>query len=103
MSISSAHDLTASVFEADVQAARIFISPTIIRGLGFATWRSQLMSTPPYVLAFFVTMGGAYYSHKLKKRGPFIIAFDALTIIGKSACSLYARPTWKLTVIVSYR
>ena len=49
------------------------------------------MSTPPYVLAFFVTMGGAYYSHKLKKRGPFIIGFDALTIIGEPACSLYAR------------
>lgn len=57
-------------------------SPTIIRNLGFATWRAQLLSTPPYVIAFIAVMAVAYASHKANKRAIFIIGFDALIIIG---------------------
>lgn len=62
-------------------------SPTIIRGLGFATWRAQLLTTPPYALAFLVTMASAYASFKVKKRIPFIIGFDCLIIIGELSIS----------------
>lgn len=57
-------------------------SPTIIRGLGFATWRSQLMSSPPYVLAFFVAVGVAFGSWKTHRRAPWIIGADVIILVG---------------------
>ena len=57
-------------------------APTIISLLGYRTWQAQLLSTPPYALAFIVTMVGAYASHKVNKRGPFIVGFDLVAVIG---------------------
>ena len=61
-------------------------SPTIIRNLGYATWRAQLLTTPPYAAAFIVVMASAYASYKAKRRAPFIIGFDVLIIIGTWCC-----------------
>lgn len=57
-------------------------APTLIRGLGFATWRAQLLSTPPYALAFITTMATAYASYRVKRRAAFIILWDIVIIIG---------------------
>ncbi|CAD6587384.1 MAG: hypothetical protein CYPHOPRED_003905 [Cyphobasidiales sp. Tagirdzhanova-0007] len=57
-------------------------SPIIISGLGFATWRLQLMSTPPYAIAFVMVMSTAYASYKLQRRAPLIIIADCIAIIG---------------------
>lgn len=56
--------------------------PTIIQGLGYKSWQSQLLTVPPYVLGFIVTMSSAYSSMRIGKRAPFILAGFALAAIG---------------------
>ncbi|BGP47719.1 hypothetical protein JCM10450v2_003584 [Rhodotorula kratochvilovae] len=58
-------------------------TPTIISELGvFTRWQSQLLSTPPYVLAFIVTMVSAIYSDKFKSRGWFNVFWMSVVVIG---------------------
>ncbi|TNY21946.1 putative MFS nicotinic acid transporter Tna1 [Rhodotorula diobovata] len=58
-------------------------TPTIISELGvFTRWQSQLLSTPPYFLAFLVTMVTAVYSDKLKSRGWFNVFFMSIVVVG---------------------
>lgn len=57
-------------------------SPTIIAGLGFKTWKAQLLSTPPYALAFITTMATAFASYRFERRAIFIIGWDIWTIVG---------------------
>ena len=56
--------------------------PTIIRDLGYTSAQAQLLSTPPYVVAFVLTMTFAVYAEKTRLRAPFIIAGSALAIVG---------------------
>ncbi|GAA6013507.1 hypothetical protein JCM11491_006104 [Sporobolomyces phaffii] len=57
--------------------------PTIISGLGkFTRAESQLLSTPPYFLAFFITLASAYYSDRKKMRGLFNVFWMSLVVIG---------------------
>jgi len=63
--------------------ALALFSPTIIAALGrFSLPESQLLSTPPYFLAFFTTMGTAIYSDKIGRRAPFMIFWMSWTIMG---------------------
>jgi MFS family permease len=48
--------------------------PTIIQGLGYKSWEAQLLSVPPYVFAFIVTMTTAWISNRCRLRAPFIVA-----------------------------
>jgi hypothetical protein len=57
-------------------------APTLIKELGFLAWKAQLLSTPPYALAFICTMATAYASYKVKRRAAFIILWDVVIIIG---------------------
>ncbi|KZT25394.1 MFS general substrate transporter [Neolentinus lepideus HHB14362 ss-1] len=57
-------------------------SPTIIAGLGFATWKAQLMSVPPNALAAFSIWFAAWLSSRYKVRAPIIIGAGAIGIIG---------------------
>jgi MFS family permease len=56
--------------------------PTIIASLGYTAAQAQLLTVPPYVLAFFLTLGVAWLSEKYKKRTPFAIASASVAIIG---------------------
>lgn len=56
--------------------------PTIIRDLGYSSAQAQLMSTPPYAVAFVLTMTFAVYAEKTRLRAPFIIAGSSLAIVG---------------------
>lgn len=56
--------------------------PTIIADLGYKTWQAQLMTVPPYTLAFLVMGVTVWQSSKLNRRAPFIIASACLAIIG---------------------
>ncbi|GAA5943177.1 uncharacterized protein JCM15063_005226 [Sporobolomyces koalae] len=57
--------------------------PTIISGLGkFSRAESQLLSTPPYFLAFFITLASAFYSDRKKLRGPFNVFWMTIVVIG---------------------
>jgi MFS family permease len=56
--------------------------PTIIAGLGYTGTNAQLHTVPPYVPATVITVIVAYYSDKMKTRGPFILASIPFAILG---------------------
>ncbi|KAL8279815.1 hypothetical protein RQP46_007665 [Phenoliferia psychrophenolica] len=57
--------------------------PTIISSLGhFTLPQAQLLSTPPYFLAFAFTLTSAVYSDRIKNRGYFNIFWMLLVMIG---------------------
>lgn len=56
--------------------------PTIIQGLGYGSWQAQLLSVPPYVLAFLAVMTIAWISQRVGIRAPFIIGSALVAIIG---------------------
>ncbi|CAF0751236.1 unnamed protein product [Adineta steineri] len=58
------------------------VSPTIVQGLGFRSYRAQLMTTPPYVFAFIATMTTAYFSDRYARRAIFIMFWVIVVIIG---------------------
>ncbi len=58
-------------------------TPTIIAELGkWTRAESNLLSTPPFFLAFFVTIGSAYYSDKVRARGIFNVFWMLVTAVG---------------------
>lgn len=57
--------------------------PTIIAEMGtFSTIQSQGLSSPPYVLCFFVILLNAILSDRFQMRGPFIAGPALLAFIG---------------------
>jgi hypothetical protein len=50
--------------------------------MGYKDADAQLLSTPPYILAMFITLVFAYISDKKGIRGPCILVTEALAIIG---------------------
>jgi MFS family permease len=56
--------------------------PSIIKSLGYTSAQAQLLSTPPYVVAFITTMSIAILSERYKRRAPFIIGSSSFAIIG---------------------
>lgn len=56
--------------------------PTIISSLGYTAAQAQLMTIPPYAIAFFLTAGVAVLSERYQRRAPFILATSSLAILG---------------------
>lgn len=56
--------------------------PTIINELGYTTAQSQLLSIPPYVGSFILTMGAAVLVERTKLRAPYILISSTLALIG---------------------
>ncbi|KAF8967163.1 major facilitator superfamily domain-containing protein [Flammula alnicola] len=56
--------------------------PTIITGLGFASWQAQLMTVPPNSLAALSIWGTVWLSSRVDRRAPFIIGAAGIAIIG---------------------
>jgi len=56
--------------------------PTIIAGLGFSTWRAQLLTVPPYALSALSIGVTAWLSAKYEKRAIFIIIAGGVGILG---------------------
>ncbi|KAK9722825.1 hypothetical protein K7432_002364 [Basidiobolus ranarum] len=56
--------------------------PTIISSLGFTNVTAQLLSTPPYVVAFFSTLIITWHSDRVMQRGIYIIICAIGCIIG---------------------
>ncbi|KAJ9098750.1 hypothetical protein QFC21_004398 [Naganishia friedmannii] len=56
--------------------------PTIIKGLGYTAVSAQLFSVPPYAVAAVLTVIAAFVSDRYKIRGPVMLAFLPLSIIG---------------------
>ena len=56
--------------------------PTIITELGYTAAQAQLLTVPPYAVAFILTLTVAILSERLKIRAPFIMGGSALAAIG---------------------
>ena len=56
--------------------------PTIIKELGYTAAQAQLLSVPPYAVAFVLTLTVAILSERFKLRALFIMASSGLAIIG---------------------
>lgn len=57
--------------------------PTIISQIGtFSTIQSNGLSAPPYLLVFFTMITCAYFSDKVKMRGPFVGGAGIVAAIG---------------------
>jgi cyanate permease len=56
--------------------------PSIIRDLGYTSAQAQLLTIPPYAVAFITTMTVAVISEHYKRRAPFIMGTSALAILG---------------------
>ncbi|CRG86584.1 putative transporter C1002,16c [Talaromyces islandicus] len=56
--------------------------PTIISGLGYSSASAQLLSVPPYAVAFVLVVTVAIFSERTHLRAPFIMTTSALGIIG---------------------
>lgn len=56
--------------------------PTIINELGYTAAQAQLLSVPPYVATFILTMAAAVLAERTKLRAPFIIATSTVAIVG---------------------
>ncbi|KAF9524342.1 major facilitator superfamily domain-containing protein [Crepidotus variabilis] len=56
--------------------------PTIVKNMGYTNNESQLMSVPPYVVGCFATISGGYLADRFQKRGPAMMFFCVVAIIG---------------------
>ncbi|TID19546.1 putative high-affinity nicotinic acid transporter protein [Venturia nashicola] len=56
--------------------------PTIVKELGYKNTTAQLMTTPPYIVACLFCIAGGYAADKMKTRGPFMIGFSLVAMIG---------------------
>lgn len=56
--------------------------PSIIKDLGYTAAQAQLLTVPPYAVAFVLTITLAFYSEKYRRRAPFILGSSSLAIIG---------------------
>ncbi|GKZ33835.1 hypothetical protein AbraIFM66950_003919 [Aspergillus brasiliensis] len=58
------------------------IKPTIISELGYTAAQAQLLTVPPYAVAFILTITVAILSERTHRRAPFILLSTALACIG---------------------
>ena len=65
----------------NVYAYSLF-SPAIIKGFGYNTLHSQLLSTPPYIAAVITILITSILSDRFRFRGPFMLAACFLQAIG---------------------
>jgi cyanate permease len=67
--------------------------PTIITELGYTAAQAQLLSIPPYVGAFTLTMTFVLFAERTKLRAPFIISSSSVAIVGYIILIASNRPT----------
>lgn len=59
-----------------------FFMPSIVLGMGFSPIRTQLMTVPPFAVAFVVGLATAYLADRYRKRGITAIATLLISLIG---------------------
>ncbi|KAJ0420970.1 major facilitator superfamily domain-containing protein [Aspergillus carlsbadensis] len=59
-----------------------YFSPSIVQAMGYGNTRTQLMTVPPYAVAFVVTMATAYIADRYRQRGICAFATTSLALIG---------------------
>ena len=66
--------------------------PTIIRGLGYRSSTAQLLTVPIYITASILAIAVAWWSDRVGKRYPFILACMCIMGIGFIMCVSSATP-----------
>jgi MFS family permease len=61
-----------------------YFTPTIVEGLGYGKTETQLLTVPPFAIAFFVTMAAAFIADRYRCRGLTAICTTCLAVIGFS-------------------
>lgn len=61
-----------------------YFTPSIVQGMGYSQTRTQLLTVPPFAIAFFVTMISAFVADRYKCRGLSAICTTCLAVIGFS-------------------
>lgn len=56
--------------------------PTIIKSMGYSNHQSQLLTIPPYVAACTITIAAGYATDRVKVRGPFMLGFCLVAMLG---------------------
>ncbi|KIY43602.1 MFS transporter [Fistulina hepatica ATCC 64428] len=57
-------------------------SPTIVTGLGYTSLKAQLMTVPPYAVAYVFTLAAAYLADRMNRRGFFAAGFALVGVVG---------------------
>lgn len=69
-------------FDGAILFGLAYFTPSIVQSLGYNTSRAQLMSVPPFVVAFVLSMTGAYVSDKYRCRGIVAMFSSFLCVMG---------------------
>ncbi|KAI0087632.1 MFS general substrate transporter [Irpex rosettiformis] len=59
-----------------------YFTPSIVASLGYTANRAQLMSVPPFAVAFVLAIASSYFADRYAKRGLVMIIFALLGITG---------------------
>ncbi|KAL2870537.1 putative MFS transporter [Aspergillus lucknowensis] len=59
-----------------------YFSPSIVQAMGYGSTRTQLMTVPPYAVAFVVTMIIAYIADRYRQRGACAFVTTAVALVG---------------------
>lgn len=59
-----------------------YFTPTIVQAMGYSNTKTQLLTVPPYVSAFGVTMITAYIADRYRLRGACAFATTLLSLVG---------------------
>ncbi|GAA6059484.1 hypothetical protein JCM10212_002227 [Sporobolomyces blumeae] len=62
--------------------ALAYFTPTIVGGFGYNTVQTQLLTVPPFVSAFVMTMLTAWFSDRYGQRGLCSMAMSVLALVG---------------------
>ncbi|KAM5349621.1 hypothetical protein ACJ41O_006126 [Fusarium nematophilum] len=87
------HERLAADSDASHKEKFSWAAPTIIKDLGYTAAVAQLLTIPPYALAFITTLSVAVASEKLGKRAVFIAGSSAVAAIGYIILLANTNPT----------
>lgn len=59
-----------------------YFTPSIVQGLGYNPTHTQLLTVPPFVTAFLVTMIAAYFADHYRQRGLAALSTTVLALVG---------------------
>ncbi|RDW78843.1 putative MFS transporter [Aspergillus mulundensis] len=59
-----------------------YFSPSIVQAMGYSNTRTQLMTVPPYAVAFVVTMITAFIADRYRQRGLCAFATTLIALVG---------------------
>ncbi|KAI1827963.1 major facilitator superfamily domain-containing protein [Xylaria intraflava] len=66
--------------------------PTIVKNLGYVSSTAQLLTVPIYIVAAILAVVAAYFSDRVGKRSPFVVASMTAILVGFILCISTSNP-----------